>query len=94
MKNKTKEILEGWSEKYKRSIDCNNPKGFSQRAHCQGRKKQIKEDGVGMVGGVPTNNVSDGNIDGIGVGQKGEPGVNMRKKKNVIPFRMFTRKQK
>ena len=57
-------------------------------------KKQIKEDGVGMVGGVPTNNVSDGNIDGIGVGQKGEPGVNMRKKKNVIPFRMFTRKQK
>ena len=33
---------ESWSEKYKRSINCNNPKGFSQRAHCQGRKK--KED--------------------------------------------------
>ena len=32
-------INEGWSKKYKRSIDCNNPKGFSQRAHCQGRKK-------------------------------------------------------
>ena len=30
---------EKWSEKYKKSIDCNNPKGFSQRAHCQGRKK-------------------------------------------------------
>ncbi len=30
---------EGWSDKYKRSINCNNPKGFSQRAHCQGRKK-------------------------------------------------------
>lgn len=30
---------EAWSEKYKRSIDCDNPKGFSQRAHCQGRKK-------------------------------------------------------
>ena len=28
----------GWSEKYKRSIDCNNPKGFSQKAHCAGRK--------------------------------------------------------
>ena len=28
-----------WSEKYKNSINCNNPKGFSQRAHCQGRKK-------------------------------------------------------
>jgi hypothetical protein len=32
-----------WSEKYKRSIDCENPKGFSQRAHCQGRKKKLKE---------------------------------------------------
>ena len=32
-------IDEKWSEKYKRSIDCNNPKGFSQKAHCQGRKK-------------------------------------------------------
>jgi hypothetical protein len=32
-------VLEAWSEKYKRSIDCDNPKGFSQRAHCQGRKK-------------------------------------------------------
>ena len=29
-----------WSKKYKRSIDCNNPKGFSQKAHCAGRKKQ------------------------------------------------------
>ena len=29
-----------WSQKYKRSIDCNNPKGFSQKAHCAGRKKQ------------------------------------------------------
>ena len=29
-----------WSQKYKRSIDCNNPKGFSQKAHSAGRKKQ------------------------------------------------------
>ena len=29
-----------WSKKYKKSIDCNNPKGFSQKAHCAGRKKQ------------------------------------------------------
>ena len=34
-----KELSEKWSEKYKRSIDCNTPKGFSQRAHCAGRKK-------------------------------------------------------
>jgi len=32
-------IDEKWSQKYKSSIDCSNPKGFSQRAHCQGRKK-------------------------------------------------------
>ena len=34
------EISEKWSQKYKKSIDCSNPKGFSQRAHCQGRKKR------------------------------------------------------
>jgi len=28
-----------WSKKYKASIDCDNPKGFSQRAHCAGKKK-------------------------------------------------------
>jgi hypothetical protein len=30
---------EEWSEKYKKSINCSNPKGFSQKAHCAGRKK-------------------------------------------------------
>ena len=30
----------GWSSKYKKSINCSNPKGFSQKAHCQGRKKK------------------------------------------------------
>ena len=33
-------LEEKWSQKYKKSIDCNNPKGVSQRAHCQGRKKR------------------------------------------------------
>jgi hypothetical protein len=37
------EMEEKWSEKYKKSINCNNPKGFSQKAHCQGRKKKLKE---------------------------------------------------
>jgi len=32
-------IEEKWSKKYKDSINCSNPKGFSQKAHCQGRKK-------------------------------------------------------
>jgi len=34
-----KAVDEKWSDSYKKSIDCNNPKGFSQRAHCAGRKK-------------------------------------------------------
>jgi hypothetical protein len=29
-----------WSGKYKRSIDCDNPSGFSQKAHCAARKKR------------------------------------------------------
>ena len=40
MKKITKQKNEGWSEKYKKSIDCNNPKGFSQKAHCAGKKKK------------------------------------------------------
>ena len=44
-KRKTQEMKEGeleekWSEKYKKSINCNNPKGFSQKAHCDGRRKK------------------------------------------------------
>ena len=34
-----KTVMEKWSAKYKKSIDCSNPKGFSQKAHCAGRKK-------------------------------------------------------
>ena len=29
-----------WSNDYKKSIDCDNPKGFSQKAHCAARKKR------------------------------------------------------
>jgi len=32
-------VAEKWSAKYKRSINCARPRGFSQRAHCAGRKK-------------------------------------------------------
>lgn len=39
-------VSEKWSEKYKRSINCANPRGFSQRAHCQGRKKANEAVGV------------------------------------------------
>ena len=29
-----------WTKEYKDSIDCKNPKGFSQKAHCQSLKKK------------------------------------------------------
>ena len=38
--HKDEELTEKWAEKYKKSIDCNNPRGVSQRAHCQVKKKK------------------------------------------------------
>ena len=29
-----------WSMKYKKSINCNHPKGFSQKQHCKYRTKK------------------------------------------------------
>jgi hypothetical protein len=40
-KGKSKRVMRGgkWSMKYKKSINCKRPKGFSQRQHCKyGRK--------------------------------------------------------
>lgn len=84
MKKKTKDMREDWSQKYKKSIDCNNPKGFSQKAHCQGRKKRMSED-------APANAVGTGAVAGIGVGPQGEPGV--KKKKNVASFISFIKRK-
>jgi hypothetical protein len=83
MKEKTEDMREGWSSKYKKSIDCNNPKGFSQRAHCQGKKKKMSED-------APVNAVGGGQIAGVGVGPQGEPGM---KKKKLMPFMAFVRRK-
>jgi len=35
-------VNEAWSKKYKDSINCSNPKGFSQKAHCASKKKKKK----------------------------------------------------
>jgi hypothetical protein len=41
--NKIKRKTRKWSTKYKKSINCNNPKGFSQKQHCKyGTKKILK----------------------------------------------------
>jgi hypothetical protein len=37
--NESQELEEKWTQKYKSSINCSNPKGFSQKAHCAGKKK-------------------------------------------------------
>lgn len=76
-----------WSNKYKKSIDCSNPKGFSQKAHCRARKlrqmgkptesKPVSED-------APTVNVGGGQVAGLGVGPQGEPGVDLKKKKKKL----------
>jgi hypothetical protein len=42
-------ITEGWSEKYKSSINCSHPKGFSQKAHCAGKKKHNESVEMEMV---------------------------------------------
>jgi pyrimidine deaminase RibD-like protein/GNAT superfamily N-acetyltransferase len=35
-------VEEKWTKKYKKSINCSNPQGFSQRAHCAARRKRQK----------------------------------------------------
>jgi len=48
--------------------------------------KKIREDAVAV------NNIGSGNIEGTGVGIRGEPGVPKRKKKlRSIIFRRFTK---
>ena len=42
-------LTEKWSKKYKSSINCSHPKGFSQRAHCAGKKKHTESVEMEMV---------------------------------------------
>lgn len=48
--NEDIQVNEKWSQKYKDSINCSNPKGFSQKAHCAGKKKN-----EAMNEGIPFN---------------------------------------
>ena len=38
-KKEDTDLEEKWTQKYKNSINCSNPKGFSQKAHCAGKNK-------------------------------------------------------
>jgi hypothetical protein len=42
-------LTEAWSQKYKKSINCSHPKGFSQKAHCAGKKKHNESIEMEMV---------------------------------------------
>ena len=57
------EVLEKWSKKYKDSINCSNPKGFSQKAHCAGKKKKkIKENLSNVSEGPASDALPDNSI--------------------------------
>ena len=42
-------VFEKWSKKYKSSINCSHPRGFSQKAHCAGKQKQNESAEMEMV---------------------------------------------
>jgi hypothetical protein len=43
-----KELTEKWSQKYKKSINCSHPKGFSQKAHCASKTNEAEGDAKGL----------------------------------------------
>ena len=70
----TEILAEAWSQKYKSSINCSHPRGFSQKAHCAGKKKHNESVEMEMVcedcGMCETN----GNLNEIKKGQKDSNG--------------------
>ena len=56
-------VSEAWSAKYKKSIDCDNPKGFSQKAHCRGKvtegKDGMSDHEVSMAKGQVRNSITN-----------------------------------
>jgi hypothetical protein len=67
-------ITEAWSQKYKNSINCSHPKGFSQRAHCAGKKKHNESVEMEMVCEDCGMCQTHGNLNEIAKGQKDSNG--------------------
>ena len=67
-------INEGWSQKYKSSINCSHPKGFSQRAHCAGKKKHNESADMEMVCEDCGMCQTHGNLNEIRKGEKDSNG--------------------
>jgi len=67
-------VTEKWSQKYKNSINCSHPKGFSQRAHCAGKKKHNESVEMEMVCEDCGMCQTHGNLNEIKKGQKDSNG--------------------
>jgi len=67
-------LTEKWSQKYKSSINCSHPKGFSQRAHCAGKKKHNESVEMEMVCEDCGMCETHGNVMEIKKGQKDSNG--------------------
>ena len=67
-------MAEEWSQKYKASINCSHPKGFSQKAHCAGKKKHNESVEMEMVCEDCGMCQTHGNLNEIKKGQKDSNG--------------------
>jgi hypothetical protein len=65
---------ESWSQKYKNSINCSHPRGFSQKAHCAGKKKHNESIEMEMVCEDCGMCQTHGNLNEIAKGQKDSNG--------------------
>lgn len=68
-------LTEGWSQKYKKSINCSHPKGFSQKAHCAGKSKHNESIEMEMVCETCGMCQTHGKLDEIKKGAKDSNGV-------------------
>jgi hypothetical protein len=68
-------LIEKWSQKYKSSINCSHPKGFSQKAHCAGKKKHNESVEMEMVCEDCGMCETHGNLNEIAKGAKDANGV-------------------
>lgn len=66
---------------------------YSSKAGAQQREREVQYFKHMKEDGVVANSVSGGNIAGLGVGKQGEPGVNPKRKKGVLPFSTFMRRK-
>jgi hypothetical protein len=67
-------VFEKWSQKYKSSINCSHPRGFSQKAHCAGKNKQNESIEMEMVCETCGMCETHGNLNEIKKGQKDSNG--------------------